>query len=380
MPSKYFNVHKPEQIITIVEDKDQFYQLSDGNMIKKETFMQRYQPVLEGVNESFETPTKTSGGKYNVSDPDEFFNSTTIPEDVVSGIKQVDPSKVSDVSDSTRTEVVHKIHGQVTSNSKSGDGTYNESLVKQIDDPVIPNNTNTDVSQYKVFDDEEEAYKDFERKNQPSRPQQPKPQQTEIDKEKMNIEILFEDERVAFGLEEATSRKNKRLLKLPTAQPQQQVEVDGTKSEYRDPTPQPTQLSPIEMMFSTFKRKHPITINVEFTDMIGEPDFVKLMVENMDGDIVGYYKKKVMENIMKDLSKIEKSVEETIKSEIFGDVETKPTKPVSEIVNGNVDTILVPGGTTKTGKQKYKYVDGDGNMKELLPETAKTKGYEPYKK
>jgi hypothetical protein len=81
-----------------------------------------------------------------------------------------------------------------------------------------------------------------------------------------------------------------------------------------------------------------------------------------------------MNNIMKDLSKIEEAVEREIQLEIFGDVvKEKPTKTTDK-------TELIPGGKTKTGKQKYKYVDSDGNIKELLPETAKTKGYEPYKK
>ena len=90
----------------------------------------------------------------------------------------------------------------------------------------------------------------------------------------------------------------------------------------------------------------------------------------MDGDIVGYYKNLIMKNIMKDLSKIEEVVEKQIQLEIFGEIKETP-KPT--------ETILIPGGKTKTGKQKYKYIDEDGNVKELLPNTAKTKGYEPYK-
>ena len=385
MSSKFFNVNKPEQIVTIVEDKDKFYELSDGNMIKKDTFMQKYQPLLEGMNESVAAPTKPSAGNYDVSNPDAFFNSTTIPENVVSGIKQADPTRVPEVSDATRTEVVHKGPGQVGGQSPD---VHNESLVKRIDEPVIPNNTNTDVSQYKVYDNDDDAYADFEKKNQSNRPQQPKPQQTNIDKEKETIELLFDDEKLTFGEEEAIARRSKRLMKLPTNQPPQPQVVPGEHMTGDINTEQrpsvPVQLSPIEMMFSTFKRKHPITVNVEFTDLIGEPDFVKLMVENMDGDIVGYYKKKVMENIMKDLSKIEISVEEKIKSEIFGDTEIEPVvnfKPEPELIEKVKNTMkkeLIPGGTTKTGKQKYKYVDDKGNVKELLPSTAKSKGYEPY--
>jgi len=391
MPSKFFNVNKPEQVVTITEDKDKFYKLSDGNMIKKDTFMQKYQPVLEDINESTQAPT-TAGN--STLDPDAFFKSGAIPEDVVSGIKQADPTKAA-VEGQNRTEVVHKSPDQMTRKAPSTNDVYNESLVTRIPDtpgvPNIPNNTNTDVSQYKVYDDDEEAFADFQKKQGGQQPQQ-KPQPSDIEKKKAEIEDLFLDEKMALGEEEAIKRRSKRLLRLPTNQPEK-VDGPGTElnAEYREPAA--PQMNAIELMFSTFKRKHPITVNVEFTDMIGEPDFVKLMVENMDGDIVGYYKKKVMENIMKDLSQIEKAVEATIKHEIFGDEEDEDEKLMKNFEKNKegykdlvkrtlepTEPILVPGGVTKAGKQKYKYVDENGKVKELLPGSAKAKGYEPYKK
>jgi len=371
MSNKFFNINNREQIVTIVEDKGKFYELSDSTMIKKDTFMQKYQPVLEDQVTKKETVIQ-EGNSTSTLDPDSFFNVPSIPDDVVSGIKKSDPNKVGNVDDSNRTKVVHKGPGQAPINQPS----MNESLVKQVPDspiPNIPNHTNTDVSQYKVYDNDEEAYADFEKKNQSGqpRPQQPKP--LDIEQKKMEIELLFDDEKMALGEEEAIARRNKRLLKLPTPQNKQTVETLDQQGGMIDPKTQPTQqLSPIEMMFSTFKRKHDITINVSFEDKIGDPDFVKLMVENMDGDIVGYYKNLIMKNIMKDLSKIEEAVEKEIQLEIFGEITKKETpKPTEKIV-------LVPGGTTKTGKQKYKYVDSEGNVKELLPESAKSKGYEPY--
>jgi hypothetical protein len=382
MSNKFFNVNNPKQIVTIVEDKDKFYELSDGNMIKKDTFMQKYQPVLEDFNESTDVTKKSTSGDDTL-DPDSFFNTPSIPEDVIKGVKQADPTRVPDVNDKMRTEVVHKSSDQVSKKPLFTNEAYNESLVKKVDDSdaIIPNNTNTDVSQYKVYDNDDEAYEDFMKKSQSQNQEQtpPKPKQTDYEQEKEKIEMLFYNEKMAFGEEEAISRRNKRLNRLPITSEQKQ-DTEGTTITDTPTTTTPPVLSPIEMMFSTFKRKHPITINVEFEDMIGDPDFVKLMVENMDGDIVGYYKKMVMENIMKDLSKIEIAVEEKIKHEIFGDDVEESTKPSNEIVNSNVkkQDKLIPGGKTKTGKQKYKYVDENGTVKELLPKTAKTKGYEPY--
>lgn len=384
MSSKFFNVKNPKQIVTIVEDKDKFYELSDGNMIKKDTFMQKYQPVLDDVNESISTPTPMSD---NELDPSSFFKKTSLSDDVINTIKQTDSSKVPDVNDAVRSEVKRSGENRV---SESAQQNYNESLVKQVEGPDIPNNTNTDVSQYKVYDNDEDAYDDFVNKNKPaSQPQQ----QIDVKEQKMQIERLFDDEKMTFGEEEAITRRSKRLLKLKPDVTEQPKELDNLNPTNVQQPSQPTQLSPIELMFSTFKRKHPITINVSFDDLIGEPEFVKLMVENMDGDIVGYYKKKVMENIMKDLSVIEKAVELKIKEEIFGkdglvDEEKYIEKSKENLKNlkesGKIKNLfedkLILGGQTASGKQKYKYVDKNGNIKEVLPGTAKNKGYEPYKK
>jgi hypothetical protein len=78
-------------------------------------------------------------------------------------------------------------------------------------------------------------------------------------------------------------------------------------------------------MFKTFKRNHEIKINVEFTDKIGNPDFIKLMMENMDGDIVGFYKNLIIEKIQDNFKLIEDEIEKQIKIEIFGE-EEKPKK------------------------------------------------------
>jgi len=357
MPNKFFNVQNPQQIVTIVDDKDKFYELSDGSMIKKETFTKNYQPVLESLDPL---------------NPELFFNTPTLSDDVISGIKEADASKATDFDDTQRSTVKYNTTDQ-TKNP-----TQNNSLVKPIQEsniPNIPNNTNTDVSQYKVYDDDDEAYKDFLKKNQSGQKPSPPPQ-IDIVKQKQEIENMYLNEKMAFGDKEAIARRKKRLEKLPQQQQQQiEQEVEMVQSElgveYTPTTPTaptaPAQLNPIEMMFSTFKRKHKITINIEFEDMIGDPDFVKLMVENMDGDIVGYYKNLIMKNIMGDLSKIEKAVEKTIQFEIFGeDVEEEKSE-------------LIPSGKTKAGKQKYKYIDENGKIKELLPNTAKNKGYEPLK-
>ena len=223
---------------------------------------------------------------------------------------------------------------------------------------------------------------------------------------------------------------------------QSQIDVSQPPIEKKT---QEAQMNPTESMFKTFKRNHDIKINVEFTDKIGNPEFIKLMMENMDGDIVGFYKTLIVENIKNNFKLIEDEVEKQIRKEIFEEVDSKKldydlkktietiTKMSKQIVDksdeikfndeldddyldkqeesiklsnklvemsdkltdeiGKLDYLdeevnrmmgpedepsdLILGGKTPAGKQLYKYIDNNGKIKEVLPETAKKNGWKP---
>ena len=326
--SKYFNVSNPSQIITIVSDQNSFYQLSDGNMIKKESFMSKYQPVLEGFEtEHISTPSYTNTERI---DPSSFFSATSLSTTDINTIKSTDPSIVPNIPDGVeRSEI--KINTTDRTNIKQPAPQINETLVSRVDNQVIPNNTKTDVSQYKVYDDDEEAYNDFIN-NSGITIKKPEPKK-EIPTTDPMIEInsLFDDELLAYGQDEANNRRNKRISKLngvPQNNQQQTSDITEQTIHAGNPTPnyQPT-IDPINMMFSTFKRSHEVTFNFEFKDKIANPEFIKMMMENMDGDIVGYYKKMIVDNIMKNLHVIEGIVEKELKELLTPEEVVKVSKP-----------------------------------------------------
>lgn len=313
--------------ITIVEDRDSFYKLSDGQMIKKDVFPKYYMPFM---NES--AIPKFSSDHI---DPESFFNTNhVIP---VEKLKTVDTSRMTERDDMAGATIVKNTTNQVkTSNPVQQSQQMNESLVRQapIDQP-IPNHTNTDVSQYKVYDNDEDAYADFVKRSQnPNQQPTQQPVQQPTHQNMMSeIEVLFEDEKLTFGEEEAIKRRDKRLKRTPMVDQSNYNQTSG-------PIYQPTQQhvdDPSEIMFKTFKRNHEISINMTFKDKIGKPDFVKMMIENMEGDIIQYYKKVIMGNIMKNIKHIEDEVEKNLRSEIFGEEgeedvvkvkkTTKPKKP-----------------------------------------------------
>jgi len=316
MNKSYYKKDSPTTVVTIVDDsQDAFFELSNGQMIKKDVFPKYYvemDNVAPSINESFQ-PRKSNSGAL---DPSTFFTSSSIVnQNDIMKLKNADPLKGA-LENQDRTSIVLNTANKTRDakpvlNEAARQPSQNESIVQQVDPLTqpIPNNTNTNVSQYKVYDDEDEAYNDFVNKGStPQAPPTPKPIQQPINE----IDQLYDDEKMVYGEEEAERRKSTRLKKInrpvestqQVSQPQQQIQQ---------------QMDPTQMMFKTFKRNHNIKINVEFTDKIGKPDFIKLMMENMDGDIVLFYKQLIIENIRNNFKVIEDEVEKQIRLEIFGD-------------------------------------------------------------
>jgi hypothetical protein len=282
----------------------------------------------------------------------------------------------------------------------------------------IPDHTNTDVSQYRVFENDDDAYNDLINKGSNTQPTQPRPKPIQISE----AEQLYEDEKIAYGLDEANRRRDIRLKR--TEQTTQTQQPNREEKIIEQPM-----ANPAEAMFKTFKRNHEIQINVVFKEKIGKPEFIKMMMENMEGDIVGYYKKLIVDDIMNNFKTIEDEVEKQIKEEIFGlteeqsidiqssinkimelskkivdksdeisfndklddevennttvddfEEETNHKLTEEELKNMTEFLSLIPGGLTSSGKQLFKYVDEDGKIKEVLPGTAERNGWKPLTK
>lgn len=387
----FYKKNDPAKTVSITNENDNtpFYQLSDGNMIKKSDFLKYY-----AIYENKELPLKENKTQKvensDYVDPDSFFNSSSIvkPDDIQK-IKQADPSKGA-IDGAQRTEVKHD--NQIFEQQKPQ--ISNESIVKQVDpaNVPIPNNTKTDTSQYKVYEDEDKAYEDFINKSIPQQ-SHPQPQQPVISNDPLDeINRLYEDEKFAYGEDEAMKRKESRIKRLNPQQNQVKTSVEQQNNQqYLDPS---------ELMFKSFKRNYDINIELNFKNKISNPDFIKMMLENIDGDIIGYYKKIIINDIKKDFKIIEDEVEKQLKITIFGEeiesskkITKKPTtkkpttkKPTKKSIKKSttkkdtlIDDELVLGKKTVSGKQKYKYIDENGQEVELLPETAKKRGLDPLK-
>lgn len=421
MNKTYYKKDDPTKVVTIIDNSQEiFYELSNGQMIKKDVFLKYYavQENILPVNESF---NQKKPPMSDFVDPNSFFTKSSLQlnDNDIQSLKNADPQKGA-LPNEDRTEVIintsNKTKDSVPIINEKARQTLteqqpfiNDSIIQQVDESQmqIPNHTNTNVSQFKVFENDDDAYEDFfNKKTSPQIIPQPKTDQTEN-----VIDQLFEDEKMVYGLEEATRRKNIRLKKTQT----NSVEVtQSTTTEQK--IIQSEMIDPTAAMFKTFKRNHDIEIKVVFNEKIGNPDFIKMMMDNMDGDIVGYYKKLIIDNIKNNFNVIEDAIEKQIKEEIFGKSEEqlvdikKSIETIMELskkiadksseltftddVVGFDNTVekldkesinddlskLIPSKKSPSGKQMYKYITDKGIVKDSLPESASKKGWKPLTK
>jgi hypothetical protein len=406
MTIAYYKKDDPTKVVKIIDDsKEAFYELSNGQMIKKDVFYKYYAPMENAsINESVRQVRNTNSGDF--IDPDTFFNSSSVVNQTdIMKIKNADPSKGA-IEGSPRTEIVSNTTNRMKDAKPYINETIrpttpmtslkSEAIVQEVDESTlpIPDHTNTDVSKYKVYDNDDDAYADFighannpQTQQAPQRPTPPPPPS--------EAEQLYDDEKMVYGEEEANRRRDIRLKKV--IKTQDTYTSSDTQVQTEQKIQQPQMMDPREMMFKTFKRNYDIKINVEFTDKIANPEFIKMMMENMDGDIINFYKKLVLENITKNFKIVEDEVEKQLKRVIYGEetitetpivitekisedsiieVVEEPIVESSDYIDEN-GIVLILGGKTAAGKQLYKYIDERERVREVLPSTAKTKGWKP---
>jgi hypothetical protein len=89
------------------------------------------------------------------------------------------------------------------------------------------------------------------------------------------------------------------------------------------------------------------------------------MLENIDGDIVAYYKKLIMKNILANISEIEDKVEYEIRKEIFGEDSVKPKKK-NNIKLNKTNSITKKRNRKKIENLEEKPVENDIEYNEPL--------------
>ena len=152
-------------------------------------------------------------------------------------------------------------------------------------------------------------------------------------------------------------------------------------------------------LFQKFKRNSRITITLKIKDKISKPDFIKVMADGMEGDIIQFYTDEIYSSFISDPQKIKEDIYNQVYKNVYGHlplieeieddigIELVKVKTNEEIgikteikINetkqkSEKEIILIPGKPTKGGKITFKYLNKKGKVVDLMPETAKKKGY-----
>lgn len=274
MSNKRFqNNNDPSDVVTIIGDNGVFYNLSNGANIKKDIFFQRYSEMLD-VSSFFQQAPQIT----NV-------------EKITEQIRNLDTSKIpgGDIPPTVR-HVEKSVSEQIQAPPE-----YREMILKKYEAEQAHRE---ELSQYKVFEDDDEAAADFERKlKQQQAPQQPRPRRRPEEEQWMGVNSTFQTPQEPIM---ESSYQN-------TTSPYISAEEEAFK------------------FFRSFKKVYPIKLAVEFDEKIAEPAFIKLMAVNYEGDIIKFYTKEIMNRIYNDPGFLENKVYEKLRNLIFEE-EEKPKK------------------------------------------------------
>lgn len=99
-------------------------------------------------------------------------------------------------------------------------------------------------------------------------------------------------------------------------------ELDGGKPiNKQQPLKSPfqqTQIDPLQMMFNMFKNNYDVNIKLELNEKIANPQFIQMVMENVDGDAIDYYSKIILEKLLKEPLKLKKEIYNQLKIEVYG--------------------------------------------------------------
>jgi hypothetical protein len=102
--------------------------------------------------------------------------------------------------------------------------------------------------------------------------------------------------------------------------------------------------------FRSFKKVYPIKLTVDFDERIAEPNFIKMMAVNYEGDIIKFYTKEFMNRIFNDPGFLENKIYEKLKSLVFESSDEKPRKPRTPKTKVVVESLTE--GKEKNNNQK----------------------------
>jgi len=409
-------------VVRIVKDEGNFLTLNDGTKIDKQLFAQKYAAIggndqinakdflSQKTNIQVNPPKTTTQINENNSDeaiitpsgsidPDEFLYSLSLRVDGLDNIKKIDTSKHIDMPEESRVTVRDLSQEQSAIAPVHGNQSFEEqkrALLEKHQQTMAQNQAPgyVDENDPQAVDALIKGY------------QQPVKQTVLNENGLTEHQERMRQQYMELKNGEDPYAEKIRKYRISKGLPPEPIKNPATPVQTQQPAQtqqvqQPVQEDPTTALFKKFKRNSSITINLKIKDKISKPDFIKVMADGLEGDIIQYYTDEIMKAFMQDYegtkqeiyNQIHLKVYDCLPGEDIDDEEDKPkgrTIPnvpkeersqLNEGVPGKEDVlVLIPGKPTKTGKTTFKYLNDKGKVVDMIPQNAEKKGYKPATK
>ena len=285
--------------VTISKDAGAFFVMSDGMQVKKEALLQNYNLIPENNSAIITESERTL---------------SPIAQKLMNDIKNLDTSKIRDDGKSGRVL----------------DTTDQTSINQQIISPTSDIKT-PDVSMYKYYDNDDDVPVD----NIGGAPIQ-KAQVQQIQQEPVKTvkpkSLLNEN-----GLTEQQEHDRQEQITLSGNDPYaasiaKYKKMKANKDSESIISSPNINITPEEdksyEFFKKMKNIHDVKLKIVLDEKIADPHFIKMMAMNMEGDIIKYYTKTILNKL--DMSKLEKIIYDQLTESVFGKSEKKDKKVIKK--------------------------------------------------
>lgn len=263
LKSKIFINKLNGKLTQVIEEDEQTVLLSGGIKMNKNDFLFDY----DIYNNENTIISEKKNNNVSEMTPEKFFNQSPVINNVVSKLSSIDTSKIRDDIDSG-----------IIIKRKDGDNVISTTNISSEEkSKIIGDYINRQNVKQQVIEDDTQKFIPKENKQQP--------------KQQINETMLNEEN----ATNEYTNIENidDNIFITPK-------EKDIFK------------------FFSGFKKIYETDININVKEKIAEPEFLKLMSNNFDADVIKYYTIQILNNIYNDKQKMYNVIYKQIKECVFG--------------------------------------------------------------
>jgi hypothetical protein len=355
--------------VTIQEVGDNFYKLDNGKQILQTAFMESFIPTdvpktpskqiltTESIN-----PPPNVGGEI---DPESFFNNPGQYNDLV--------GQLNNNQNATNTQ----------QNTQQNENVDMSTIVKSANDGIIMQEPSIEDRVAEARTRNEALINKYGNKSE-----------VKVNGISAEEQQKIDDHKLLTG-ETLPPKKSIDPVVNKPQQPQQ------AQSSIQQTSPQNSFL---DGFMAKFKKNYDVSINLEVNEKIVEPNFLKMVSDNVNDDIIEWYAGQFVDKILYDPDKLKEEIYNQLYFEVYGElpkieeieviVEKEPENDeefqVDESQVIHVEPIMIKeskstpenriedgieGKPTKSGKVTYKFINKKGEIKDYLPKTAKKNGY-----